>query len=109
MSGDLAGISGRSKELIELLGLRNFSKHRDVDGRGNVLLASYGLIASSLTLGIAFLYAVLLSKYMPDTGIMVIDAIKYDHYFCYLIPLLILPTYLAIYLNWLSMKLFQYN
>jgi hypothetical protein len=38
-----------------------------------------------------------------------VDFIKYDEYFCYLLPLSILPTYLILYLNWLAMRHFEQN
>jgi len=54
-------------------------------------------------------YAGVISKFLPDTGIILLDDIKYDYYYCYLVPLTILPTYMVIYLNWLSMKFFEFN
>ena len=59
--------------------------------------------------GILFLYVAIISKFIHDTHIQILDIIKKDTYFCYLIPLMILPTYAVIYLRWLAMTFFQYN
>lgn len=69
----------------------------------------YLLLIGSLLFGFIFFYAAIFSKLLPDTGIYVLDVIKYDYYFCYLIPLSIIPTYAVIYLNWLSMNHFVQN
>ena len=67
------------------------------------------LIVSSCILGIIYLYAAIVSKFMPHSGNECLDAIKDDYYYCYLIPLAILPTYVAVYLNWVCMKLYESN
>ena len=59
--------------------------------------------------GAIFLYTAIISKLLPDTGYFVIDFIKHDYYFCYLIPLSIVPTYAVVYLNWLAMRHFEQN
>jgi hypothetical protein len=59
--------------------------------------------------GILYVYAAIVSKFLPDTGVEWLDFFKYDFYFCFLIPLLIFPTYSVIYLNWLAMKSFEHN
>eukprot|EP01039_Chlorochromonas_danica_P004956 gene4956-5439_t len=67
------------------------------------------LAACSLAFALAFLYASILSKMLPYSGLRLLDAIKDDQYFCFLVPLLVLPTGLIIYLNWLAMSHFQQN
>ena len=59
--------------------------------------------------GVSFVYAAFISKFMPDTGVLILDFIKEDFYFCYLFPLLLLPTYIVVYINWLAMKFFKNN
>lgn len=59
--------------------------------------------------GTLFLYAAIISKFIPNTGNKFLDAIKRDVYFCYLLPLMTLPTIAVIYLKWLTMTLFKYN
>jgi Phosphatidylinositol N-acetylglucosaminyltransferase subunit Y len=56
-----------------------------------------------------FSYSAFVSKLMPDTGILVLDFMKHDYYFCYLFPLMLLPTYIVVYINWLAMKFFKNN
>jgi hypothetical protein len=35
--------------------------------------------------------------------------VRDDHYYCYLVPLTLPPTLLAIYLNWLGMMFYKHN
>jgi len=67
------------------------------------------IILFFIGIGCLFVYAAFISKLLPDTNNYVLDFIKHDYYFCYLIPLSILPTYAVIYLNWLAMKHFEQN
>ena len=93
---------GEEKEfLFKKLGLRHFGKLTIS------LYVSYALIFGSVIGGITFLYAAFISKLTPETGIWLFDAMKQDFYFCYLIPLMILPTTVSVYLNWLAMKFFE--
>ena len=91
--------------LFENLGLRHFGK---MSLQPNLCVA-YTLIFVSIFFGVSFVYAAFISKLMPDTGVLVLDAIKGDFYFCYLFPLLLLPTYIVVYINWLAMKFFKNN
>ena len=50
-----------------------------------------------------------LSKLLPRTGISVLDAVRDDEYYCFLVPLTIVPTLVAIYLNWVGMMFFKHN
>lgn len=77
----------------------------------NAHLGFYGylIIAMSCFCGSLYLYAAFISKLLPDTGAVVLDMIKNDYYICYLIPLIIPPTYAVIYLNWLSIRHFEQN
>lgn len=129
-----SGLSAKNdKKITSLafsLGLRSFqsegsryhnfataSNHEDSKGRilkevvsnRNLSIISYALVFGSSLFGVCFLYGAVLSKHIPQTNIYILDQMKKDAYFCYLIPLLIVPTYIVIYLNWLSMKLFQHN
>ena len=46
---------------------------------------------------------------LPDTGIPFLDAVKHDTYYCLLVPLTAVPTFIAIYLNWLSASFYRAN
>jgi phosphatidylinositol glycan anchor class Y biosynthesis protein len=71
----------------------------------------YGFLIASLSIIVAIvsLYAIIFSKFSPDFEIKYLDSIKQDHYFCYLVPLTLLPTVVVIYLNWFAMRLFEQN
>ena len=91
--------------LFKNLGLRHFGK---MQMKPNLCVA-YTLLFISIFIGVVFTYAAFISKLMPDTGISVLDFLKRDYYFCYLIPLMMLPMYIVVYINWLSMKFFKNN
>ena len=69
----------------------------------------YFLLAVLIIFCVGALYAIVLSKLMPDTGHWLLDAIKHDHYYCYLGPACIPATVIFIYFNWLSLKFFRLN
>ncbi len=69
----------------------------------------YCIIFTAVFVAILFIYSAFLAKLLPHTGYVILDSIKDDYYFCYLVPLTILPTYLIIYLNWLAMRHFEQN
>ena len=95
-----------TEEQFKALGLRHFGRLAVPQGVG-----FYGRLITfvSAFLGIVFIYSALIAKMLPDSGNSVLDFIKYDYYFCYLIPLSIIPTYMVVYLNWLAMRHFEQN
>ncbi len=99
-------LSGLCEASFRHLGLRHFGRlsvPAHVDFYGSAIAVSFALV------GVVFVYAAFLSKLLPDTGNFFIDFFKYDYYFCYLIPLSILPTYIIIYINWMAMRHFEQN
>lgn len=95
-----------NEELFIFLGLRSQDK---LQYGSNAAFHGYLLIVGSSLLGVLFLYAAFISKLLPDTGNYILDAVKYDKYFCFLLPLLLIPTSLMIFVNWLAMKHFEQN
>ena len=81
----------------------------DVTSSPYLIEKCYLAIGFLTLFGLTYFYSAIISKLMPDTGIFVLDIIKHDYYFCYLIPLMILPTLIVIYLKWLSMSLFKHT
>ena len=67
------------------------------------------IIVLTLLVAAMFVYATVISKLMPITGHWLLDAVREDHYYCYLIPLTVPTALFAIYLNWLSMNFFRNN
>ena len=66
------------------------------------------LIATAIFF-IAGMYAVLLSKFMPVINHSLLDFLRQDYYYSFLVPLLLPVSILTIYLNWLGMKFFRHN
>lgn len=97
----------RQEELFKYLGLRHLGKLQSSATFSTAL--GYVLIATAALSFIGFLYATYFSKILPFTGIEWLDAIKRDRYFCYLIPLSLLPTSILLYIHWLAKRHFQQN
>ncbi len=95
-----------TEEFIKLLKIRNNSK---VTLHPNLSLYGYFMVFAFSILGFCFIYGAFISKLLPDSQYSFINVIKDDYYFCYLLPLAILPTYLIIYFNWLAFTHFQQN
>ena len=96
----------RQEELFRTLRLRHLGK---LHFGAYTQILGYVLLIVPVLFLCTFIYAVYLSKMIPITGISMLDAIKEDHYFCYLIPLTVLPTTIVIYINWLAFSHFQQN
>ncbi|OUM57696.1 hypothetical protein PIROE2DRAFT_28297, partial [Piromyces sp. E2] len=72
-------------------------------------MAGWVLLFITYCVFVMGMYSVVFSRFMADTGNPVLDGIKNDNYYCYLIPLLIVIIYLFIFVNWFSMKFFRHN
>lgn len=105
-----ADIAARTKDktedLFEELGLRHLGK---LQTPADATCYGYCTLITVLILAVAYLYAGIISKLLPYSGYEVLDAVKEDVYFCYLAPLILLPTLVMIYLNWLSFEHFRQN
>lgn len=65
------------------------------------------LVCSAALVWAALVYATLLAKAMPETGLRLLDAMREDTYFCHLLPTLV-PSLIAFrYWGWFSMALFK--
>mmetsp|Transcript_18606 Transcript_18606/g.25797 ORF Transcript_18606/g.25797 Transcript_18606/m.25797 type:complete len:114 (-) Transcript_18606:52-393(-) len=73
-------------------------------------LRLWGLALLLCALGVALLgtYSLVISKVTEASGIGALDLIKFDRYYCLLIPMTIPVSLVAVYLNWLSMKFFKH-
>lgn len=101
-----ADVLGLGETNFQSLGLRHFGR---LAPPKNIDYYGYATTCFFATIGIIYLYTALVSKLLPDTGYFILDFFKHDFYFCYLIPLSIIPTYAVIYLNWLAMRHFEQN
>ncbi|KAI7890018.1 phosphatidylinositol N-acetylglucosaminyltransferase subunit Y [Mucor mucedo] len=72
-------------------------------------LYGYALLISTFVMFMASFYSIIISQYMPDTNIKVLDWIKYDDYYCLLIPISALVFFYWIMWNWMGMKFFRHN
>ncbi|KAG8388556.1 hypothetical protein BUALT_Bualt02G0137700 [Buddleja alternifolia] len=74
---------------------------------GRVFWGWFFLIIGSFSY-VGFLYAAVISKILPPSDNVVIQAIQNDWYYCFLVPLTLPILVVAIYFHWLSMKLFKH-
>ncbi|KAJ2870693.1 hypothetical protein GGH93_005378 [Coemansia aciculifera] len=72
-------------------------------------LYGYALLVLTSVLFMSSMYSLVVSKYMPDTGIVFLDAVKEDRYYCLLMPITGLSFTFAVFWNWLGMKLFRHS
>jgi hypothetical protein len=66
------------------------------------------LLCSHFVFVVSF-YAIIVSKWMPETGNKILDAIREDRFYCYLIPMTIPVAITFVVWNWIGMKLFRHN
>ncbi|KAI8058486.1 phosphatidylinositol N-acetylglucosaminyltransferase subunit Y-domain-containing protein [Syncephalis plumigaleata] len=67
------------------------------------------LLIATYIMFVCGMYSVFISKWMPDTGSVILDWIRDDQYYCLLVPLS-LPLFIyAVTCNWMGMKLFRHN
>ncbi|KAL8147309.1 hypothetical protein AgCh_004863 [Apium graveolens] len=57
---------------------------------------------------LGFLYAAIISKLLPESENKILAAIQNDRYYCFLVPLTLPISIVAVYFHWLSMKLFKH-
>ncbi|KAK9125153.1 hypothetical protein Scep_013999 [Stephania cephalantha] len=86
---------------------RTSSYTQSVGSRGNVFWA-WSLIIIGCILFLSFFYAAILSKLLPKSENPIISAIQNDRYYCILVPVTLPLLVVAVYLHWLSMKLFKH-
>jgi len=55
------------------------------------------------------MYAMVVSKFMPETGNKLLDWIRDDDYYCILIPSTLVATVYTVTANWLGLKIFRHN
>ena len=103
---DIATSQDSTEVLFEELGLRHLGK---LQTPTNATCQGFFILITVSITAIAYIYAGLISKLLPYSGNEVLDVVKDDVYFCYLIPLILLPTLIMIYLNWLSFEHFRQN
>ena len=99
-------VQGSTEDFFQELGLRNIGK---IQTPSNATCQGIVILLCVVTFGSVYLYAAIISKILPDSGFPVLDIVKEDTYFCYLAPLILLPTVIMIYLNWLSFEHFRQN
>eukprot|EP01088_Endostelium_zonatum_P021916 TRINITY_DN8951_c0_g1_i1.p1 TRINITY_DN8951_c0_g1~~TRINITY_DN8951_c0_g1_i1.p1 ORF type:complete len:118 (+),score=16.42 TRINITY_DN8951_c0_g1_i1:33-356(+) len=78
------------------------------DIKPNLFLYGLFFIFISFALFTTFMYAMIVSKFMPDTGNVLLDWIKYDQYYCFVAPSTCFVIGIFFVLNWISFKFFQH-
>jgi hypothetical protein len=71
-------------------------------------LVGSAFIAFGVTLFVGFFYTAVVSKLLPPYENSLLAAIQNDWYYCLLVPLTLPVIIVAVYLHWLSMKMFKH-
>ena len=69
----------------------------------------YLIIFATFAVLVLYLYVAIVLKMLPYTSNAFLNYLKDDEYYCFAIPLALLPTLLIVYLNWLSIKVYESN
>jgi len=72
-------------------------------------LWGYVLVACSFLWFFGMMFCLVGSKLLPVTGNRLVDFLRTDWYYSLLVPLTVPVALVAIYLNWLGMKLFRHS
>ena len=73
-------------------------------------LIGYGLITLAILIFVSATYSMIISKiFMPYTGNKILDWIKDDEHYIFLVPSMVVTTMIFAYWNWVSMKFFRHN
>ena len=71
-------------------------------------LVGSAFVAFGMVLFAGFFYAAVVSKLLPPYENRLLSAIQDDRYYCLLVPLTLPVIIVAVYLHWLSMKMFKH-
>jgi hypothetical protein len=82
---------------------------RPWDQQNETALWGWIVLLTTLVSYVVAMYALVVSKFMPDLGNPILDWIKHDYYYSSLVTVLIPVTVIFVYLNWLSLKFFRHN
>ncbi|CAO0799302.1 unnamed protein product [Mucor circinelloides] len=72
-------------------------------------LYGYALLIGTIFVFVMSGYSIIGSKYMPDTNNKILDWIKYDNYYCLLVPITAIVWIYWVLWNWMGMKFFRHN
>lgn len=73
-------------------------------------IRAYLLFLVSVGTLVFYIYAAFMTKVLdPALDLPLQSFFRNDYYYCFLAPLTLLPTYLFLYLTFLSKKLFEHN
>ncbi|CAG8616550.1 5228_t:CDS:2 [Paraglomus brasilianum] len=67
------------------------------------------LLLGTYIVFVVSMYAIVVSKLVPETGNKILDWIKHDEYYCLLVPVTLSVTVYAVFWNWMGMKFFRHN
>jgi hypothetical protein len=84
-------------------------RHRLQAEHDNTPLWGYLIVAISCGWFFLMMFNLVGTKLLPETGNRLLDFLRADDYYSILVPLTIPVALVAIYLNWLGMKLFRHS
>ncbi|CAI2179458.1 7787_t:CDS:2 [Funneliformis geosporum] len=108
-SPSLPNFSNRERQFHTPTYTRNSTRHISQFEPDTTALWGWILLFSTYFIFVFSMYAIVVSKFVPETGNKTLDWIKKDEYYCLLVPLTLPVTIYAIFFNWLGMKFFRHN
>ena len=73
-------------------------------------IIGYCLIFFGAIIFVGSTYAMIISKiFMPYTGNAILDWVKDDEHYIFLVPSMVVTVIIFAYWNWVSMKFFRHN
>ncbi|KAJ3691746.1 hypothetical protein LUZ61_020910 [Rhynchospora tenuis] len=96
--GDQSRVRKQMSDQLDLT-LQNFNRR---------VVTRLAFIASGVISFLLFFFAASFSKLLPPFHNQILRAIQNDRYCCLLVPLTIPVIMIAVYLHWLTMKLFKH-
>ena len=106
MRGSISGDNQKEGDKIEGEIIKGSERENEL---GLLIIYGYCLITVGFVFFTWCIYSMIISKLLPYTNNILLDMIKDDTFYCFLIPLSIPIIYFSIYWNWICMKYFKHN
>ncbi|KAI9031154.1 phosphatidylinositol N-acetylglucosaminyltransferase subunit Y-domain-containing protein [Hyaloraphidium curvatum] len=88
----------------------DFGAAEDADAeQDSTWLWGLALLALSGFVFVFGLYAAVIAPFMPETGVKLLDLIREDRYYSFLVPLTLPVTVILMVVNWVGFKVYRHN
>lgn len=94
---------------------KNFAhSHLEIENSGQhhydfIRIVGFLCLLSGSVFFILTIFSLFVAKLMPATENVLLEFLRTDQYFCFLVPMLLPSILLGSYLNWFCMKIFRHS